>query len=640
MGFARTTLYDAPFPSDDLRRIDGTVALELFPNPKKTDLIAQALTLLARDAHGFSTTAGIYFQLSAPLGALPDLTGSTAKDAAIFLTAVDPPSKDFLVHLPVQIAFHEDGGPFGSPNLLSLVPLQGRPLLPNTRYAAVVLRKANDAQGKALGVSLEMAKLAAGARPDGMSDDAFSRYSEAITELKRAGTGDIAGLAVFTTDDPAAAFKRVRQDVLSRALPVPEPFTLTDTFDDYCVFVSTLKMPVYQAGDPPYSNSGGRWVFDRQGVPQVQNQATSRIVVSVPRAVIPAAGFPVTVFIRTGAGGDRAMVDRGHHATNHGPDTLGTGPSLQFARAGFAGVMVDGPHGGPRNVTGGDEQLLVFNMFNAGALRDNVRQSALEIVLLSHVLEGLSFDATACAGARSAAGSAKVSFDLSKLALMGHSMGATIAPLVLANEPKFRAVILSGSGASWIENVIYKIKPLEVRPLAEVLIGYSSDGRTLTAEDPVLSLVQWAAEPADSQVYARAIIQAPAAGESPRHVLMFEGLVDHYILPRIANAMSLSLGLDLAGETFDSVVQTGLPLQTPLVERLSFVGRSRIALPASGNLGSVTGVVVQHPEDMIEDGHEIAFQSEAARREYRCFLESFGKGTPRVPAPSANAACE
>ncbi len=648
MGFSRASLYDAPFPSDDLLRPDGTIALDLFPNPKKTDLIAQGLALLGRDARGFSTTGGVFLQLSAALATdtLPDLKGSIAADASIFLTAVDPGSKDFLVRLPVQISFHEDGGPFGSPNLLSLLPLQGRPLNANTRYAAVVLRKVKDAKGKPLGLSLEMAQLAAGVRPDGLSEEAFASYSKALKELATAGTPGIAGLAVFTTDDPTASFKRVKDDVLSRALPVPAQFTLSDTFDDYCAFSSTIQMPIYQSGTPPYSNTGGRWVFDQQGVPKVQTTEIARLVVTVPRATIPAAGLPVTVFIRTGGGGDRPLVDRGQHATAGGTAIIpGSGPALQFAKAGFAGAMVDGPHGGPRNVTKGDEQLLMFNMFNAAALRDNIRQSALEIVLLAHVLEALSFDATGCPGARTAAGSAKVSFDVNKMALMGHSMGATIGPLVLAHEPKFRAAILSGAGASWIENILYKRKPLEVRPLAEVLIGYSSDGRRLTAEDPVMSLVQWAAEPAEPQAYARRIIEAPTAGESPRHVLMFQGLVDNYILPRIANALSLSLGLDLAGETFDSAEQTGLSAQTPLVEVLTYVGRKRIPLPASGNLASatgtrVTGVVIQHPEDKIEDGHEIAYQIETARREYRCFLESFAKGTPRVPAPSANAACE
>lgn len=645
MTFQRATLYDAPFPSDDLQRADGTIDLTLFPNPKKVDLIGQGLSLLGKDAHGFATTGGVFFQLSAPLATdgLPTMRGSIEPGAPVFLLGVDPGSPDFKTRIPVQVSFHEDGGPFGSPNLLALIPLQGRPLLPKTRYAAVVLRTLKDTTGKRLGQTLDQAKLNAGYPPPGMSDLAFERYGKALTVLSESGTAknDIAGLAVFTTDDPLAGFARVRDDVLARKLPAPEPFTLTDTFDDYCVFSSTLKMPVYQSGEPPYQKTGGRWVFDKQGVPQVQNEQVSRLVITVPRATIPAAGFPATVFIRTGGGGDRPMVDRGQHATAGGAALVpGSGPALQFAKAGFAGVQVDGPHGGPRNVTMGDEQVLMFNFLNAAALRDNVRQSALEILLLAHVLESVSFDATACPGARTAGGGATVTFDLSKLALMGHSMGATIAPLVLAHEPRFKAAILSGSGASWIENVVYKVKPLEVRPIAEVLIGYAGDGRTLLAEDPVLTLVQWAAEPADSAVYARRIIQAPLAGESPRHVLMFQGLVDHYILPRIANAMSLSLGLDLAGEPRDATALTMLPAQTPLTEVIDLVGHGRIALPASANLGAATtGVVVQHPEDGIEDGHEVAYQLPAARREFRCFLESFRAGTPKVPAPSANDAC-
>ena len=35
-----------------------------------------------------------------------------------------------------------------------------------------------------------------------------------------------------------------------------------------------------------------------------------------------------------------------------------------FAREGVAGISWDGPHGGPRNVSGGDEQFLVYNFGN------------------------------------------------------------------------------------------------------------------------------------------------------------------------------------------------------------------------------------------------------------------------------------
>ena len=77
-------------------------------------------------------------------------------------------------------------------------------------------------------------------------------------------------------------------------------------------------------------------------------------------------------------------------------------------------------------------------------------------------------------------------------------------------------------------------------------------------------------------------------------------------------------------------------LCTPIETDLPFAGRRRIDLPAEGNLPSAdgtrtTGVVVQHPEDGIEDGHEVVFQTESPKRQYRSFLEGFARGRPIVP---------
>jgi pimeloyl-ACP methyl ester carboxylesterase len=342
---------------------------------------------------------------------------------------------------------------------------------------------------------------------------------------------------------------------------------------------------------------------------------------------MPANGWPTTVLIRTGAGGDRPLVDRGVQAVHNGPPVApGTGPAQQFARAGYAGVQVDGPLGGLRNTTKADEQFLTFNIFNGAALRDNVRESAVELVVLAHVLDSLTVNASDCMGV-----AASVKLDTSKLALFGHSMGASIAPLVLAFEPKYKGVILSGAGASWIENVMYKKEPLEVRPAIELLIHYSRDRRLLTSHDPVLSLIQWAAEPADSQIYASRIIREPLAGESPRHVIMIQGIVDHYIMPPIANAISLPLGLDLAGDELDDVTPEIADL-AHLGDYLQYSGRSKIAFPVSGNVGgATTALVLQQREDGIEDGHEVAFQTPGPRYQYKCFLASMLKGTPSVP---------
>ena len=58
-----------------------------------------------------------------------------------------------------------------------------------------------------------------------------------------------------------------------------------------------------------------------------------------------------------------------------------------------------------------------------------------------------------------------------------------------------------------------------------------------------------------------------------------------------------------------------------------------VDLPASATReDGRTAILVQHPEDGIEDGHEIAFQSGAARHQARCFLSSLRPGPPTVPA--------
>ena len=645
MDFARGDgFYAAPFPSDDLLGADGSVALAAFPNPKQVDLVQRALALL-KGARGFALSGGVFMQLTGALAParLPGLSATTRADAPLFLAAVDGAASGALIRTPLEARFVADSGLYGAPNLLSLLPLQGVPLRPRTRYAAVVLRRLGDAQGHALGRSLSMAQLAAGVRPPGLSAAAFARYRDALATLEAAGVraDSIAGMAVFTTGAPTEQLATLRAAVLARPLPVPDgPFVRTDLLADYCVYRSTIQLPVYQGGKAPYLSGGGGWVVDASGAPVLQRLARSNMVLTIPRKAMPAAGYPTVAFIRTGGGGERPLVDRGPVTKAGGtPAVKGAGPALHFARAGFAALSVDGPHGGLRNVTKGDEQYLMFNISNAAALRDNIRQSALEYILLAHVLQKLTLPVADCPGAGSGATPAR--FDTQRLALMGHSMGATIAPLVLAHEPRYRAVILSGAGASWIENVIHKRKPLQVRPIADLLVGYLA--QQLTTHDPVLSLVQWATEPADPQVYARLVGPAPADGQQPRHVLMLQGIVDNYILPRIANALSLPLGLDLAGVTLDSGVK-GLEGQTPLATVLPLVGRGTISLPATGNVTSsggvrTTAVVLQHREDGIQDGHEVVFQRDLPKHQYRCFLESFARGLPVVPA-STSGACK
>lgn len=602
MRFDGAGYFDAPFPSEHRRRADGTLDVSGFPNPLRSELLTKVAQILRRDVDGFGLTSGIYFQLTAAIdaGALPDLAGTTRPDASVFLVRVGDTAR-----VPVLVSFAADGGPSGAPNLLSLLPLQGWPLQPKSTYVAAVKR------ALVPGASGELRKLLAGVRPAGLSEAAFARYREALAHLATLGIkpDELAGIAVFTTGAPATPMQGAVSTVLARQRPAFAPFVAREIAADFCVYESSVEMPVYQSGEAPYSKEGGGWVFDAGALVE-QRTEHARVFVTVPRRPAPAGGFPAVVFIRTGGGGDRPLIDRGvRDAAGKELEPL-SGPARTFAQVGWAGLSIDGPHGGPRNITQGDEQFLMFNVLNPVALRDNVRQSALEVVLTAHLAEDVRVPA--CPGQ-----SGEVRLDASRLALMGHSMGATIAPLAMAYEPRFKALILSGAGGSWIENVIHKKKPLEVRPFIDVLLNYTD--RTVAAHDPALSLLQWAGEAADPPVFGARLL------EGKRHVLMLQGIVDHYIMPPIANATSVSAGLDLAKPPLEESLPALLPLE----------GRVAVDLPVSANRDGSTAVVMQHREDGVEDGHEVVFQTQGARHQYRCFLETFAAdGVPTVVAPA------
>ncbi len=624
--------FDAPFPSDH-RRVGDTLDLTGFPNPEEVDVVEDTLALLA-DARGWGTTSGVFFTAGAPLdpGSLPDLAGSVEAGAAAFLVDVDPASPERGLRVPIEVLYRDDPGPYGAPQLLSLLPLQGAPLRPGTRYAAAVTRGVLTAGGEPLSPSPALSALLRGEAPDGLDDGGV--YLEAIDALEDLGEdpGALAGLAVFTTWDPLPPMAALVEAMAEHPLAPLGPLEVTDTFDDYCVLQTTVPIPVYQSGDPPYLTDGGAILFGDDGAPLLDHYEESRVVLTVPAGTPPAGGWPVAVMVRTGGGGDRPLVDRGTRGADGEPLVAGEGPARYFAAAGWAGLTWDGPHGGLRNVSGGDEQFLVFNVTNPAALRDNLRQSAAELTLLPELLpllgEAEISDGDSDGASDGACG--PVALNSGTLAVMGHSMGASIAPLALGVDPRWQAAVLSGAGGSWIENIVHKQSPLEVAPLAEAMLGL--DAGDLSEHDPFLSLLQWAGEPADTPVFARGLL----ARDPAPHVLMFQGIVDTYILPPMANALSLSLGLDLGGEALDAA-SPELEEYDDLASLLPLSGGEQRALPLSANLdGGLTGAVVQHAEDGVEDGHEVMFQLDLPKRQYRCFLEELAAGeAPQIVAGGA-----
>ncbi len=564
--------FATPFPADT-RLVDGRVSLKGFEGSASAALVKGAVKALDGVATGFSTTAGIF--------ARAKLDPQLNCGADVLLTATAAEHGEAKV--PLQCDFHSDAGPFGGANLFAILPQQGDPLRPLTTY-----------------------KVRAGGET----------------------------LTTFTTWDP---LQPMRQAVKAlHALPLPEPvtaFSLLQVYPHFCVYRSRTSMAVLQQGKPPYAGTGGGIDYAN---PNVTSHQQARIFITIPRQTMPAEGWPTAVFVRTGGGGDRPLIDRGVRDEKGVVATPGSGPAMMFAEAGMAGVQIDGPLGGLRNPSGADEQLLIFNFSNLDAMRGNLVQSAAELTLLPKMLASLQLSTSDCPGAVAPAGTSR--FDSDHLALMGHSMGATIAPLTIAFAPQYKVLILSGAGGSWIENIMHKQLPMVVKPLAEALVGYAQIDRELHRFDPVLSLVQWVGEVADPPVFARAVTDGWVAAKPP-HILMIQGIVDRYIMPTIANATSMAYRLDLGGQALDADHPETKGF-AHAADVLKSVGGEQVQLPITGNrdAGARTAVLVQHAEDGVEDGHEVAFQVTAAKNQYQCFLKTWLQNkTPTVI--SAKGAC-
>lgn len=625
-----------PFPGEHrLTGPGGTVSLAGFHDVGDRAFVDAVVSLVDGTEGAFGSTSPVHLVATEELAPF-DLdvfeSGPGAPVELVVLSGARAGSS-----WPLQATFEAEATELAPANRLGILPYQGLPLPAEARVAALVRGPLETAAGEALVPPVALQQLVAGEVPEGMDPALAAAWQADLADLEALGVApeELLGLTVYETADPTAPVRRLVQ--VAREVPLSEPTvapTYVEEFDDYCVFEGRLAVPVYQEGTPPFTSEGGDIVVDAEGFPVLQGTEEARFVLTLPKGEAPAAGWPTALFIRTGGGGDRPLVDRG--VRDAGGEALepGTGPALTLARAGWAGISVDGPHGGIRNLTGADEQFLIFNFSNPAAMRGNLLQTAAEAALVPDLLANLEVDAEACEGT-----APRATFDTDTLALLGHSMGATVAPLAAAVEPRFDAVVLSGAGGSWIENVLHKQLPLEVLPIAESLVGYEPG--ELSAFDPFLGLLQWGGERADPPVFGATVRENP--GGDARHLLMVQGIVDRYILPPIANSTSLSHGLDLAGPALDAD-HPELSEHLPLEELLWLTGAEARSLPAGGDQqapdGSpVTAVVVQHAEDGVEDGHEVFFQLEAPKHQLRCFLEDLAAGEAPV-LPEGGAATD
>jgi len=631
----RAELFDLPFPNDARRLPNGAPDLCALRNPRAIGFIDATRRLAHHDARGFAPVGVIGFRFDAALPPLlDDPLRSRGADASIMLVDVDPDSPQRLQRRAFHLAVTARADSVRPAHLLQLLPVPGLGLRPNTTYAVVVLRDLVPGAPR-LGLSEPLLRLLDG-RPPCCGDKALGhRLVEAYAPLVRAlpdlglAPEEIAAATVFTTGDPTAALTRLVGHLREGPPPRLVSLAAVEERPGYSVLEGEVEIPLYQAGRAPYILGGGALVLDQRGLPIAQRHIRAPFTLTLPHRPVPQGGFPLYLYLHGTGGRARQVVDRGYQATVDAAPAADSGIAALGAAAGWATACMAGAFSPDRIGARAIDGYAAYNVFNPVAHRDNYAQMVLEQVLFLSLLRALRVDPVlAPALDTPASADGKISFNAERLVVGGQSLGSHLATILAATHGGFSGVVLSGAGGSFIDFALGPKDPIDVQATFELLT--LPHGERLDRFHPYLSLLELAAAPADSTLYAAQLLRRPRADSSPPHVLVIEGHLDRQVAINSQRALVLALGVDLlgndVGERSEDRIETVLP----------WGGQAKLWGQAQGNLRLASGaqrtaVVVRYPEDGVLEGHYVAFQRPEPRAQIKEFLEAIAVGEqPRI----------
>jgi hypothetical protein len=189
----------------------------------------------------------------------------------------------------------------------------------------------------------------------------------------------------------------------------------------------------------------------------------------------------------------------------------------------------------------------------------------------------------------------------------------------------FRAVVLSGVGASVMDSLLTKTSPTNVAAAVPYILQDFDPGNPAAlsggSNNPALNMLQTFFDPVDPLNFAAAMTVRPLAGTVSRHLFQVYGLGDTYSTPVTEATYALAAKVWLV--THDTSVTTadkiGLLVETPP--------------PVSANLvtGLFTGAVREYAPATGDDGHFVAFKNANAKADVVRFLAQAALGqTPKV----------
>jgi len=587
---------DTPFPTDAVRDSDHLGAIAGLD--KLVALHSELVTAHIAALDGFGLRPVVEFFVDG--GALDP---ATLGEGAAFVLDVDPASPERGREIAMDWRYD------AARNVLAGAPRSGQILREGTRYAAYVTTAVRDVAGEPVRRAEALSDLAS-------RGDRWRTTADALAEQ---GDG-IAALAVFTTQHATAPLLAARTAMRAAAPPTlafGNPAILfagrqeldrvvgtatretagpraglerwgsdnpTGMAHDHVGAIGTGTMTITRfRGDDTETDLPDDETFqlDATGAPRVIAIDEIPVTFILPAAAPPATGYPVVIYGH-GLGSSRdALLAFAEPITSQGFALVGIdmdGHGSRFSAsdviANLSNVMpqftgvADMPDGFG-DTTGLATTFDFFEGFmNVAAVRDSIRQSALDLSRLVQLLRDPALDLSPLRN--------NTKLDTRHIAYLGESFGTVVGTVFAAIEPDIDLYVLDVPGGGILDTILPN--SAEISTLALPLINsiYKPIG-TLDRYNPLIGLMQAVVDGADPLTYAPHVL-ADRFDVGPRSVVLLEVVGDQVLSNRGTDALAQELGLDILAPHLDAPA-----------------GLADVASPAAGNRpDNTTAVVVQY----------------------------------------------
>lgn len=653
---SRWSFYDQGFPTDLRQDESGHLYVADFPVLVKAPLLKDYVDVISRDTLGFAPESPVYIRFSGDIApgdfVLPDAADTLYSTSAVQLINVDVDSADRGTRLPVSSDFRFEEDEYRPAGLFQAYPV-GRFLQEGTTYALIITRDVSPEFADDLTPNPVLNALLKGQNPRNVdrliprskAEKAMAVYAPLAAQLAQDGIAadDVIGAVVWTTGTHSETARHIAEAVYDWPVPaLTSDWRLEQNMDHYCVLKADWSVPTLQKGVMPYAfpRFGGNIEYDVQGFPVVQSSRETEVVVTIPKAHMPSAGWPLMMYHHGTYGEADQVWDRGKYVAEEDLRPWGSEAEIAALR-GWAASGMSGHFGADHQAQlpvlnwffdgiGQPMNLVEYNFLNPQAFRDNLLQQVAERILFRRMLEQQQIDPSLCPGATTNKETA-FRFDSDMEVVSGQSLGSFTATGQVASDPRpVKALIPSGAGVYDI-NLVMQILSVssDGTPLGNYLepVFFGVDKNDIVGDPahPFNALAAHALASANTGYMMDARNRRESA---PLSVLTFFGHLDDWVVLESQIPFARALGLDMAGP------ELNVPDAESLLWQLRYTDTAQISYPVSANKADgSTGVFVRYAEDDIKTGHNVLFQHTAAKHQFGCVLQDLAAGmTPTVIA--------